>query len=1128
MKITKSLLPAFVLMLFFHNTNAEITVPSIFSDHMVLQQEAEVTIWGWADANEIVKVHPSWSTIPTELKANHLGEWKLKISTPKSGKTHELTISGADNVIKISDILLGEVWVCGGQSNMVWPMGNLGTERGKKDISEADYPEIRLFTVGHQFVTTATPFIEGKWKVCTPETAAKFSATGFYFGKNLYEGLQQPVGLISTNSGGTPAKAWMSKEALEAFGGFEEELSYVENYEERKEEIAQESIKLYEQWIKNIESLDSGLPSGYQKVDYNDADWDDMTLSSTWKNTPLEEVDGIVWFRSDFELGKKQSKKDLILHLGAIDDMDKVWVNGFEVGSTDGWDVQRRYELPAGILKNGKNVIAVRVIDAAGDGGFKGKPSKLRLSTKRDTESTVVILSPTWGYQIAYQGKLPPRGKSDKSLDKRQASVLFNGMIHPIVQYNVKGVVWYQGEADQQRPEQYRKLFPALIKDWRNQWDNEAMPFYFVQIAPYQYNKEGSLSYALREAQLQTLSLANTGIAITMDIGKGKNIHPKTKHHVGDRLARVALAKTYQKNIPYSGPMYSSTKVENSIIRVYFDHAENGLMITEPIEGNFKVAGENGVFENANVKVEGSTLVLSSKKVPQPKYVRYGWSNWVQGNLFNQEGLPASSFRTDQLPLGQNWIINTQADWKGNEQSKSNLEYVEGEAVPTSKYATYKSKLKQFESKKQAKSILVDQSAVWHNWQPVPNIGPSNLQDAPVALRVGDTYWMFGKYGTPKNQKLEDFERLEVQLEGYDQKLHTSPFAEQYDAEGGLNPSLGGYHAWESKDMKTWIHHGPVSEKFSRWMTTAEYVDGQFYLYYDFPNDQDPHLYIDDDLKDGLPGKNMGMVFKDPTHGSDCAVIRDLKGNFHIITEDWSPIKASTRSWDSPLAVHAVSPDGVNDFEILDPPVDNRTKPTGKTGTYKHPHWHKEDPENYKTNVAEYNIHEPEQEAYGDWAAVSIGGQYYLFGDYDPIGGEHMSVCWFTSSDINKPFKFSGHIGNGHPDPDIIFTKGTFHLVTQQDTDYVSPGPWVENVDLRIGVDTDNDGIADYWTGWKTVRESYTPIEGFSKQLDKQAAMLDLSELPKGFGFQFEVKISDQTQNESKPILDQIIFSFVE
>nr|MBX2872211.1 hypothetical protein [Saprospiraceae bacterium] len=357
----------------------------------------------------------------------------------------------------------------------------------------------------------------------------------------------------------------------------------------------------------------------------------------------------------------------------------------------------------------------------------------------------------------------------------------------------------------------------------------------------------------------------------------------------------------------------------------------------------------------------------------------------------------------------------------------------------------------------------------------------------------------------------------------------------------------GGYHAWQSKDMKTWVHHGAISEHFSRWMTSAEYVDGKFYFYYDFPNDQDPHLYIDENLTDGVPGKNMGMAFPDPTHGSDCAIIRDLAGDFHIIAEDWTPINASTHAWDSPLAVHAVSSDGIDDFKILNPPVDERTKATGEVAEYAHPHWHAEAPDRFPGRkarmdvpqhrikagdtraFAQYEIHEPEQNAYGDWAAISIGGQYYLFADFDPAGGhgrKSMSVAWFTADDINKPFTFCGNIGEGHPDPDIVFAEGQFYLLTQMDTDYISPGPWVESVEVRMGVDTTNDGTIDQWGEWQMVAEQYDYIEGFAKQIKKIPAELDLSGLPDAYGFQFEVKITDTTENGSKPILDKLIVSF--
>lgn len=481
----------------------------------------------------------------------------------------------------------------------------------------------------------------------------------------------------------------------------------------------------------------------------------------------------------------------------------------------------------------------------------------------------------------------------------------------------------------------------------------------------------------------------------------------------------------------------------------------------------------------------------------------------------------------------EKWIISSQEDWTTNAAEQKNLEFKDGKVIPTNTDATFKSIMRRFTEMRSITALTVSQTPEWFNWNPVQNIGPSNLLDAPIALQLGeDEYWMFGRYGKSKSQEEGTFTGETATLEGFDVELKTTPHKNQYDAPGGLNESLGGYHAWQSRDMNNWVHHGPVSEKFSKWMTTAEYVDGKFYLYYDFPNDQDPHLYIDEDLTDGIPGENIGLVFKDPSHGSDCAIIRDLDGRFHVIAEDWSPINARNHAWDSPLAVHAVSPDGVDPFKIVDVrPVDHRTEPTGEIGTYKHPHWAKEDPENYPTNVAEYEIHEPEQNAYGDWAAIAIGGQYYLFGDYDPAGKhgrENMSVGWFTSDDINKPFTWCGNIGQGHPDPEILFAEGQFYLLTQMSTDYTSPGPWVESVEVRVGVDISNDGKIDHWSDWQKISEQYNYIEGFSKQIAKTEAQMNLSNLPKGYGFQFEVKLSDTTENDSKPILEKVTVLFGE
>ena len=492
------------------------------------------------------------------------------------------------------------------------------------------------------------------------------------------------------------------------------------------------------------------------------------------------------------------------------------------------------------------------------------------------------------------------------------------------------------------------------------------------------------------------------------------------------------------------------------------------------------------------------------------------------------------------LPLqAQDWSIDTTDQWNQNIESSEGVTVKDGLVSPDGEKATILTKVYRSQSLRSGASLTINQSPIWQNWNPIVNLGPANLGDAPVMLTLGPkNYWMFGRYGgkakpkkkgrnkQPIEKPAKAFVAQDATVAGFDLPLKTTPFQNQFDAPGGFKPSKGGYHAWQSRDMKTWVHHGPVTEEFSRWVTSAEYVDGKALIYYDFPNDQDPHVYIDDNLFDGEPGKNMGMAVKDPSHGSDAGFIRDLQGNVHVILEDWSPISANKRSWDSPLAAHAVSPDGINGFEFRKPPVDERTEPTGKTGTYKHPHWVKEDPDNYSTNVAKYEIHKPEQEAYGDWAAISIGGQYYLFGDYDPVGGHAMSVGWFTSSSIDEQFTWCDHIGNGHPDPDVAFAEGKFYLATQQKTDYTSPGPWVETVEARVGVDTDNDQKIDQWTDWAEVKESYDYIEGFSKQIAKTPATLDLSKLPAGFGFQVELRLTDSTENKSKPMLDSLSVSF--
>ena len=477
-------------------------------------------------------------------------------------------------------------------------------------------------------------------------------------------------------------------------------------------------------------------------------------------------------------------------------------------------------------------------------------------------------------------------------------------------------------------------------------------------------------------------------------------------------------------------------------------------------------------------------------------------------------------------------VLQSTQDWKNYAQEIDGVSIENGVIAPVKKKGVYRSRFIAFPQKRSVQSITLSCSPKWDNWQATPKkVAPRTLGDAPIFLVKGSKdYWLFGRYkgGNPKSK---GFKPKEVNMEGYEMPLLTTPSSNLFTAPGGLKKDLGGYHAFQSRDMKNWIHHGSVTNRHAKWSTTAEFVDGKAYIYYDFPNDQDPHLYIDDDLTDGKPGKDMGLAFLDPSDGSDCAIIRDLDGKFHLIYENHSPINARSHSWDSPLAGHAVSDTGIGGFKILPPAVDYRTKPTGIFKEYSHPHWHAEQPQKFpakegtKQAYARYEVHEPVQDAYGDWGAIAIGGRYYLVGDFHPA---HQSIrtAILTSPSLNEKFEFIGELGQGHPDPDIGFAEGQFYLINQTSKDYVSPGPWVDTVEVRVGVDTNKDGKVDAWSKWAEVKEKYDHIPGFSKQIERIPASLNLKKLPKGHGLGFEIRLSDTTENHSKPLIDQVEISF--
>lgn len=485
-----------------------------------------------------------------------------------------------------------------------------------------------------------------------------------------------------------------------------------------------------------------------------------------------------------------------------------------------------------------------------------------------------------------------------------------------------------------------------------------------------------------------------------------------------------------------------------------------------------------------------------------------------------------------QSAKAESWKI-TPVEWETGILSSEGITLSERGAQATAGEATFKTQLKTFDKKVSVGEIQLIPSVDWLNWIPTQLTHP-NMRNAPVMISTGpNSHWIFacynseeallkqhkalqekaekkGKKHPPFPYATEGFAPEEVTLDGHDVPVLTTIFPNQYMAKH-VKPLLEnrggtrGYHGWHSKDMKTWVHYGMVSSNGT--CTSAEYVDGKLYMYHDKPNDRDPHLVIDEDLFDGIPGEDQGMVFDAPWGGSDTAVIRDKDGSFHLISENWDHIDASKRSWDAPVASHMVSADGLGNFEVKDYAVDERTTPTGKTATFQHIQWSEDDPEKTMT----YEVYSPEQDAFGDWAALCIGEQYYLIGDYDPPknGEKHaeMSTALFTSSSLSEKFRFYGHIGNGHPDPDIMFADGQFYIITQTKEDFMSDGPWTGNAEVRVGVDTSGDGEINAWSKWIETRETYSYTEGFAKIVAKSPARVTPEELPAGYGFQLEVKL---------------------
>lgn len=643
-----------------------VSLHSFFSNNMVLQQQSETPIWGKGNPNSEIKISASWGESGSTI-VNDDSTWIVKIKTPKAGGPFTLNISDKSNSIKLDNVLVGEVWLCSGQSNMEmplagWPPNDIIND-SKKEIQNSENSKIRFFTVTKDISVLKKDNCIGEWVESNPTTASPFSATAYFFGKKLFDELQIPIGLIHSSWGGTPAEAWTSREYLSQFSEFNSIL--------KKIDLSIPASKELEEWVAKFPQIDmnkkrgeniwSGLSfddSNCSIVDYDHSSWDKMDLPTKWEQTELGEFDGVVWFRKTIELSDNWLNQELKIELGPIDDFDITYVNGKKVGAIEedgNWQTKRIYTIPTE-LNNRKNLlIAVRVNDTRGGGGIFGKPEDMKLVNSKD-DSEISIVG-EWHYLpvAEFRGMkyfvfgsdnqaFHSRPKLPMDLSSNTPTLLYNAMIAPLIPFKIKGVIWYQGESNTKNPKLYEELFPAMIKNWRNDF-GEKFPFYFVQIAPYDYGDETKSEF-LRDAQRKTLSLEKTGMIVTLDIGKVDNIHPPKKKDVGERLALWALAKDYDKNIVYSGPIYKSQTIIGNRIELEFESIGSGLKLLDEIN-QFQIAGDNKQFVDAIAKIENGKVVVWSDSIKNPMAVRYAWHNKANATLFNKEGLPASSFRTD-------------------------------------------------------------------------------------------------------------------------------------------------------------------------------------------------------------------------------------------------------------------------------------------------------------------------------------------------------------------------------------------------------------------------------------------------------------------------------------------------
>lgn len=648
--MTRSIWTTIVLVILGMQTFSQVKLPRLVRDSMILQRDTRINIWGWASKNEKINIRFNGKNYKTITAGD--GKWMIQLPPMKAGGPYMMELSGTNKIL-LKDILIGDVWFCSGQSNMVHQM-NIHDVTYSKDITDANYPQIR-----HFWIPTLTnlqgpqeDLPTGFWKPAVGEDVRPFSAVAYFFARKLYEKYHVPIGLINASVGGTPIEAWTSEEGLKEFSAIQatiqknKDTAYVNG-------LARNAFTSNSNRSTQVSDKGMTAPVKWYEPTYVPKGWKTINIPGYWEDQGLRDLNGIVWYRKEIDIPASMVGKAGKVWLGRIVDADELYINGKRIGNTTYQYPQRRYTLPADVLKGGKNLFVVRVTNTAGKGGFvPDKPYSIFAGD--DT----VDLKGTWHYKVG-QVNSPPSFQSSAIRPNpppinagSQPTALFNAMVAPVINYTIKGFLWYQGEANTGRAEEYAKLQPAQIIDWRNKWRQGQLPFLFVQLPgfmDYNYLPSESNWAMLRESQLRSLSVPHTAMAVAIDLGEWNDIHPDNKKDVGERLALGAMKLVYGENIVHSGPIYQSATINGNKIIVNFSNTGNGLITNDGEEpGEFAIAGEDKKFVWAKTKIEGNTVVVWNDAIQNPKFVRYAWSdNPVNPNLYNKDGLPASPFRTD-------------------------------------------------------------------------------------------------------------------------------------------------------------------------------------------------------------------------------------------------------------------------------------------------------------------------------------------------------------------------------------------------------------------------------------------------------------------------------------------------